>query len=350
MSRNFQTLLRICFAFIIISAGNYVATAQTTLTGNWKANDNDWNWNHKNKDDRDERDEKPDQNKIHLTFSYQTARDGNSNHGTSFDYSELQGLTRQQAEGSGAVRFRLVREAGTIDCEGSFQNGKGSGTFRFTANQQFVSAMRSRGFDFEKPSKFGDDREPANRLFAAATVNVTTALADDLKSANFPNLDVDDLFKAAIFKVNSAFMKEMAATGYPNLTMEDLVKARIFKIDAAFVRSIVAMGFKERSLEDMVKFRIFKITPEYLREMQSAGFTNISSEEAVKLRIFKVTPEFIREMKTEGLANLSVEQATKLKIFKIDAAFIRRAKADNVPMQVESLVQRRIGVWHRNID
>ena len=66
---------------------------------------------------------------------------------------------------------------------------------------------------------------------------MTTAFADDLKSANFGPLDVDDLFKAAIFKITPQFMAEMKATGFPNLTLEDLVKARIFKIDAEFVRT-----------------------------------------------------------------------------------------------------------------
>lgn len=350
MSRYFQLLSRFSLALIVIVIGNYVIAAQT-LTGTWTANNNNWNhknrdWNHKDKDD--DEDEKIDlKNKVQLNFRYQSpGRNGESNHGSSYLYSDLQGLTAAQVSGANTpVRFRLQREAGTIECEGTFQNGKGAGTFRFTANPQFVSAMKSRGFDFEKSSKYNDERDVASRLFSAASLNVTTALADDLKSANFNNLDVDDLFKAAIFKVDSKFMKEMAATGYPNLTMEDLVKARIFKIDAAFVRNVVAMGFQQKSFEDLVKFSIFKITPEFLRDMQSAGFANISSEEAVKLRIFKVTPEFIREVKAEGLSVLSVEEATKLKIFHIDAAFIRQAKSENIPLKVENLVQRRIGVW-----
>lgn len=355
MSRNYQNLLRICFVLAVFVMGSSVVFGQTTLTGTWKANDYDWNWNRKNKDNNaaEKRDTK---DKVQLNFSYQTARGGNSNQGSGYDYADLQGLTRAQVESANStpVNFRIVREAGTIEMTGSFQNGKGEGTFRFAANPQYISAMRSRGFDFEKPSfndktgKYKDNFDLASRLFAAATINVTTALADDLKSANFPNLDVDDLFKAAIFKVDSAFMREMAATGYPNLSMEDLVKARIFKIDAAFVRGIVAMGMKNSSFDDLVKYSIFKITPEYIREMNAAGFNNISSEEAVKLRIFKVTPEFIREMRAEGLTNLSVEQATKLKIFNIDAAFIRQAKSENVPLNVESLVERRIGVHRVN--
>jgi hypothetical protein len=34
-------------------------------------------------------------------------------------------------------------------------------------------------------------------------------------------------------------------------------------------------------------------------------------------------------------------------IFKIDSDFIRQAKAEGVPLEVERLVQRRIGVGRR---
>jgi hypothetical protein len=44
------------------------------------------------------------------------------------------------------------------------------------------------------------------------------------------------------------------------------------------------------------------------------------------------------------LTNLSIEQLVKLKIFKIDSEFIRQARAEGVPLEVEKLVERRIGV------
>ena len=299
MSKNIQMLTRCAFVLIVIVIGNYVIVAQTTLTGDWKANL-----------------EREKSDKIHLSFERRTDKGGRNQMGQSYDFADLQGLSREQAKGAGAVKFSLVREAGTIECEGSFAGGKGAGTFRFTANPQFVSAMKSRGFDFEKPSKNGSENEPENRLFAAATLNVTTALADDLLAAKFENLDVEDLFKAAIFKIDGKFMAEMKATGFPNLTMEDLVKARIFKIDAEYVRQVREMGFDKQDMESLVK-----------------------------LRIFKVTPEFIAEVRNEGLTNLDIEDLVKLRIFKIDADFIRQAKAENVPLEVEKLVQKRIGVY-----
>ena len=302
MSKNFQIISRFVFAFIIVVIGNYVIVAQATVTGDWKA---------------DIRSEKTD--KIQLSFERRTEKGGKSQMGQSYDFSDLQGLSREQAKGNGAVNFRLVREAGTIECEGKFENGKGEGTFRFTANQQFVSAMKSRGFDFESSSsarKHSDNVE--DRLFAAATLNVTTALADDLLSADFGKIDTEDLFKAAIFKVDSKFMREMKASGFSNLTFEDLVKARIFKIDADFVRQVAQMGFDKEPFESLVKMRIFKITPEFLSEVQN-----------------------------EGIKNLDIEDYVKMRIFNIDSAFIRKAKSENPNVTVEEMVQMRIGVRSR---
>jgi hypothetical protein len=272
--------------------------AQNTTTGQWKAS------------------VKKDGNKIHLSFERRIERGGYNQMGNDYDYNDLQGLSREQAVSGGQVRFSLVREAGRIDCEGTFQDGRGSGTFQFTPNLSFVSAMKSRGFDFET-NRRNNDGESDDRLFAATTLNVTTALADDLTSA-FGKLTVDDLFKAAIFKVDSQFAREMKASGFENLGMEELVKARIFKINAAFVRQVSQMGFEKEPFESLVK-----------------------------MQIFKVTPEFIAEVRGEGLTNLQVEELVKLRIFKIDANFIRDAKAEGVPLEVEQLVQRRIGVRRR---
>lgn len=269
--------------------------AQIQLTGTWTAS------------------VEKENNKINLSFERHSEKSGRHQTGQTFDFSDLQGLTREQAMNGGGVSFSLVREAGRIDCEGSFQNGKGSGTFRFTSNAAFVSAMKGRGFDFEEDSN--NENDGRDRLFAAAILNVTTALADDLTSAGLGKLETEDLFKAAIFKIDSKFMREMKASGYENLGMEELVKARIFKIDPEFVRQVSQMGFSKEPFESLVK-----------------------------MQIFKVTPEFVTEMRNEGLANLQIEDAVKLRIFKIDADFIRQAKSEGVPLEVERLVQRKIGV------
>lgn len=296
MSKNIHNLFKIALVFIVIVIGNYVIVAQNAVTGDWRA---------------EYRTDKAD--KIQLNFSRKSESRNQS--GSSFELKDLQGLSLSQINSSGEnVRFSILREAGNIECEGKFTNGKGSGTFRFTPSLQFISDMKSRGFDFEKSSK--DDSNIQDRLFAAATLNVTTALADDLLAANFGKLDTGDLFKAAIFKIDGKFAREMKDSGFQNMTFDDLVKARIFKIDAEFVRQVSQMGFQNEPFETLVKMRIFKVTPEFITEIRNEGFTDIEIEDLVKMRIFKIDGEFIRKARNEG-----------------------------VPMNVEKLVQKRIGVY-----
>ncbi len=289
------------FAFVIFVLGSYVIVAQNPIAGDWKADTRDG--------DSEKTQLSPD--KIYLSFEIRTEKGGRNQHGSSFSYSDLQGLTRDQAQ-NGRVSFSLAREAGTILCEGSFVNGKGSGTFRFTPDYSFVDAMKARGFDFSKPSKHGP-AELDQRLFTATTLNLTTAFADDLKSANFGPLDVDDLFKAVIFKITPQYMAEMKATGFPDLGMEELVKGRIFKIDADYVKQVHDMGFASQDFEGLVKFRIFKVTPEFLNEIKAEGITDLSSEDIVKFRIFKIDPQFIREARATE-PNVTVEELVQMKI------------------------------------
>lgn len=332
MRNNFRSLALslLSIAFIIIVIGKVVIVAQAPITGRWTA---------------DARPGKRDDGKIQLNLSRTTQGDRRNEFGSSFAYSELQGLSQAQTD-NGSVNFKLAREAGIVNFEGSFSNGKGSGTFRFDPDYRYFSAMKERGFDFEKANsrnKSGEN-DVEGRMLSAAMLNVTTALADDLRSVGFGNLDVDDLFKATIFKIDSKFMAEMKATGFPNLTMEDLVKARIFKIDADFIKKINDMGFGTMDFEQLVKYSIFKVTPEYLAEMKAAGFDKLSSEEVVKFRIFKVTPELLTDLKNEGFGKLSAEQVVKFSIFNIDKDFIRRAKAEDPNITVEELVKLKIGV------
>lgn len=297
-------------AFIIIVIGSYVIVAQTPITGEWKA-DTRPERSANSRGEMPERSDKKGGDKLYLSFERSRGEKNRSQHGSSFLYSDLQGLTQDQAQ-NGRVSFRLVREAGTVECEGTFVNGKGSGTFRFIPDQSYLAAMSSRGFDFSKSdSKHGEPVE--ERQFTAALLNVTTALADDLKSVDLGPLDVDDLYKAAIFNVDSKFMAEMKASGFPDLKMEDLVKARIFKVDADYVRQVHQMGFAEKGFEGLVKFRIFNVTPEFLNELKAQGFDNLSSEEVVKFRIFNIDPEFIRKAKAAD-PNVTVEQMVQMKI------------------------------------
>ncbi|CAN5405233.1 hypothetical protein BH10ACI2_BH10ACI2_02580 [soil metagenome] len=336
MRNNFKSLALglISLVLIIIVIGKVVIVAQAPITGEWKADA---------RLEKQGREGETRDGKIQLNLSRSTNGDNHNQFGSDFAYSDLQGLSEAQTQ-NGRVSFKLVREAGTVYFDGSFASGKGSGTFRFDPDYKYFSAMKQRGFDFEKSTSKNGRNDIEGRMLSAAMLNVTAVLADDLRSVGFGDLDVDDLFKATIFKIDSKFMAEMKATGFPDLKMEDLVKARVFKIDADFVKKVSEMGFGTKDFEQLVKYSIFKVTPEYLAELKAAGFDKLSSEEVVKFRIFKVTPELLTDLKNEGYGKLSAEEVVKFRIFNIDRDFIRRAKAEDPNISVEEMVEMKIGV------
>jgi hypothetical protein len=243
--------------------------------------------------------------KIQLTLRRQTDKGRSSTMGNSMSFTELEGLTREQATSMNAnVSFRLVREAGTFQFEGNFREGKGSGLWTLTPSQQFISAMRERGFD----------NLSEERLLSSAMIDVRTKTIDDMRAASHTLSSIEDVFKVTIFKVTPAYITELKAIGFDNLDLEDLVKARIFKITPEFAREVKEMGFHEDSLESLVKLRIFKITPEFAREMRSAGLENLSLEDLVKLRIHKVDTGFIQRVKASGRVDFGVEELIRLRI------------------------------------
>jgi hypothetical protein len=272
-------------AFIVIVIGSYVIIAQEAVSGTWKASTDVG--------------EHGKQGEIHLSFERRSERGGRNQNGNSYAYSDLDGLS---PNANGPVNFRLVREAGTIVCEGTFANGKGSGSFTFQPNQTFLSGMQSRGYTLSP-----------ERQFISATLNLTLAYTDELRSLNLGEIDIDDVFKGRIFDVTAQFVSDMRSTGFPNLDLEDLVKARIFKISPDYVREVSAMGFDNRDFEALVKFRIFKVTPEFLNSIRAEGFTNLSAEQVVKFRIFKIDADFIRNAKASD-PNVSVEDLVRMKI------------------------------------
>jgi hypothetical protein len=246
---------------------------------------------------------------------------------------ELQGLTREQAFGAGqAVKFRIVREAGTFECEGRFSGGRGSGSWRLVPSESFVVAMQSRGYSLSS------DRE----IFESALFGVSVKSVDDLKSAGYDHIPFDKLIETRIFDINLELIEEMRAAGYTNLTVDELVEVRIFKVDRKFIEELRSLGFARQPLRQLVDMRSQNVTPEYVREMRAAGF-NLSPHELVDFKVFGVTTGFIDELKGEGYSSITPREIVELRVFKIDADFIRRAKArGSSRVTVDQLVDMRI--------
>jgi hypothetical protein len=303
-----------------------------------------------------------------------------SNWDRSLDRAELNGLTEGQtgAAASTPVAFRIEREAGAFEMEGSFREGRGAGHFRFRPDPAFASRLREAGVR-------GTEAMTPREQMLLAWAGASSATVREFAALGFPPLSVEQVLELAIHEVTPAYVRslrsiglegtgtvhevvemrihqisveyvrELEGLGYRGLSRRQLLEMGIHGVDAEHVRQMRALGFGELTPRQLVDLRIHGVTPEYAAEMRQAGFGELTPEALVDLRIHgitaryirelaelgyrdlprqqlmqmgihRVTPEFIREMREAGYDDLSAETLVRMRIHGIDAAFVRGAR------------------------
>src|SRR6266850_3384609 len=86
---------------------------------------------------------------VRLTIRYGERRySDNWNSQDDVPSSQLVGLSAADMGGTGVtVHFKIVRSAGTLTCDGWFEDGKGSGHFTYQENPDFVAELAKRGIN-----------------------------------------------------------------------------------------------------------------------------------------------------------------------------------------------------------
>ncbi len=308
--------LPVLFLAILISGDGYLVNAQTSKDQPWAGSVIDGQWF------AEVSTRKPGK----MYFSFQRRSDKNGEHynmmsSRDMPLSEFQGLPADVAAITGApktsVNFSIAREAGTFQCEGVFNEGKGVGFWTLTPNPKFISAMRERGYD----------NLTEQNLLSAAMNNITAKFSDDLKSAGYGGLTFEQLRRAAIHDLTPQYIRELRSAGYENLTIEELVRARNHDIDTNYLKEVKAMGFERQTLEAVIRMRNHEISPTFISEMKSAGFENLTIENLIRLKNHDISPAFVSEIRAEGYPDVSPDMAIRLKNHDVDRDFIRRARA-----------------------
>src|SRR5687768_9064526 len=242
-----------------------------------------------------------------IQFNLRTAA-GDSRWGFGVRLRELSGLpTAAVANMANDVQFTWTREAGMFRFTGSFDMGRGSGTYTFTPDQSFINAMNGLGYR----NLSNDD------LVRLAMIDVTTAHVRGLNQAGYTNLPLDDIVRTRIHRVTPQFIQDLAGVGYKNIAVEDLVRMSIHGATAANIKALQDAGIRGQSVEDVIRFRIHKVTPEFIRAMEQRGYRNVPAEDLVRMRIHKVTPEFVSALESRGYKNIPSEDLVKMRIHKV---------------------------------
>lgn len=264
---------------------------------------------------------------INLQMTYRHDGKGRSNHGKTYDPSELVGLTT-----GSDVRFQMPRAAGTFHFQGRFDGELGEGTFIFQGNPGYIQEMGRIGYKVEQ-----DD------LFKLALFDVSPAYVSELKSVGYDDLSLDELVEFRIFAVTPGYIREMAELGYRDLPAKKLVEFHIHGVNPDEVRELAKVGLSDLSADRLVEFRIHGVKPELVRAMVDAGYENLSAEKLVELKIHGATPEFAREMAELGYRDVPIERLIEFRVHGVTPEFIREiGETGHEGVAADELVAMRI--------
>src|SRR2546423_513118 len=254
---------------------------------------------------------------VQLTVRYGEGR-YSSNWGRDVPVSELVGLSAADMGGSGTtVHFKIVRSAGTLDCEGWFNDGKGSGHFTYQPNPDFVAELAKRGIN--APTDW--------EQFQMTMAGVGLDLVDELARQKYDRPTAAELARMGTHGVDLEYVRDIGARGYHLGDSESLIRMRDHGVDPEFIESLDSAGYKNLGAQDLVRLRDHGVNGDYIADMKDAGYAPANPEELVQSRDHGVDPSYIRSLKEAGYGSLSLEQLRRARDHGVTRGFIERVKA-----------------------
>src|SRR3954468_16828942 len=243
---------------------------------------------------------------------------GNNTQSHSVKLESLAGLSEADLKSAGThVKFRIVQDAGSLENDGWFANGKGSGHFDYVPNPQFAAELKKRGFS----------APTGGEQFRLTMAGFKLALLDELKQDGYAPFDVHMLVKIASHGVEADYVHDMKAAGYKFDNVETLTKMRDHGVTAGYIAALNGEGFKNLDASEVLKARDHGVGPDFIKGWKALGFTSADIYGLIRLRDHGVTPEYANEMSELGYKNLRPEELTRLRDHGVTADFAREVKS-----------------------
>ncbi|HEV2146269.1 MAG TPA: M56 family metallopeptidase [Longimicrobiaceae bacterium] len=210
--------------------------------------------------------------------------------------SELRGLSDQEIASptSTPVSFRIEREAGVVEFEGVFTQGKGAGYFTFQPDRRFLQTLHSLGIQ-------GADRVTERDLRLLALV--------------------------ALGHTSTTQIRELLALGLGSPSLKEVAELAINGVTPEYVRSLRSLGLSGTSTaSSLVELRLHRITPQYVRDLEALGYRNVSRPQLLQMGIHGVTPAFIRKVREAGFQDPSPSTLVDMRIHGIRSERVDRGR------------------------
>lgn len=291
-----------------------------------------------------------------IEINFKSDEDDNSS--STFQLSEINNLPRDK-QGD----FTLTREAGTIFFTGKFEGERGMGTYKFTANKEYSTAMRKEGVEITKD----------NDLMVFFMINIKVSYVQMLKKNGYTKLDKDQIIPLAALDINEAYIASIRKA-IPDIDLDNLVPFKSLGIDKAFIEEIRNAGYKDVSADNIIALKSQGIDAKYISDFRSSkdnsktennvsrnnnndkedkedndgdilafkalnidkafvdsfkelGYNNLSNSDLIGMKSLNVTPEYVKSFQKAGYKNIQPENLIALKSQNITPDLIKEYKS-----------------------
>jgi hypothetical protein len=280
-----------------------------------------------------------------LALQYSSRPGSNSNHSSSYPWSNFAGVSAPDLGGaSHPVTFTVSRDAGVLSCRGQAQNGQAAGFCDFAGSQAYSDGLARRGirgaegvhllhlalcdFDLATLDEFerlGYDRPSLDDVMAVAVHGVDAGYARGMAEAGYRLGDVGELVAMRIHGVTPDYVRELASLGpsWRNIPADDILALRIHGVTSEFAREMAQLGYTNEEPSQLVAMRIHSVDPAFVRGLRELGYDDISSDDLIAARIHGVTPEYVREIQEAGYRDVSMDQLVSMRIHGVDSRYAR---------------------------
>ena len=264
---------------------------------------------------------------VHLRLS-----EGSNTHGTNVPLTSLEGLTDAQLAGTGGpVRFRITRDAGTLQFDGVLRSGVAAGTFSFTPNPAFPAELVTRGFT----------APTAREQYQLARADIGYAFLDELNRLGYAKPDTAGLVTAGQHGVNVTYLREMGALGYALGSLPPLITLRDHGVTPDYVRGMAEEGYARLPADTLRQARDHGVAPEYVKGMREAGYGGLALEALINARDHGVTPEYVRALADGGYRGVPLDQVVRVRDHGVTADYVSGMRQLGYTLSIDDLVRAR---------
>ena len=254
--------------------------------------------------------------------------------GHTVDLATLDGLTAAQLAGDGGpVSFRIVRDAGTLACEGVARRGRGTGQCTFAASAAFAEALDRRGIG----------RPSATEQFSMALNDIGYAYVDALARLGYATPRASELADAGNHGVTLAYLTGMGAHGYRVGSLPVLIRMRDHGVTPDYVEALAASGVRDIPADGIVRLRDHGVMPGFVVALRANGYRGFGPDDIVQLRDHGVTADYVAGLRSLGYSDLTADEMVRLRDHGVMPEFIRDANRGGGRHTPEELVRLRTG-------